>query len=102
MAEKREYPVGTPGFYNIGSDTYPVTIVAKVGATYWVRHEKFVGDKKAGHNYFGNQKWKITQNPHGRVEEVVWKPARKCYGIKGSTCGYVHFGEWRAYQDPSF
>lgn len=102
MGEKVDHPVGTPGFYNIGSDTYPITIVQKTARGYVVQYDKFEDDKAAGHDYYGQQKYKFTRNPKGRLEEVTWKPRRSCWGMKGSNSGWVHFGEWRAYQDPSF
>lgn len=94
--------VGTKGYYAIGTDVYPITVVkvSKTGAKIWVRTENFIGDKENGHDYFGQQKWIITENPKGRIESAHWSTTGDRYRING--CGYVGFTGWRARQDPSF
>lgn len=97
----KKWDIGTPGYYSIGSDTYPITIIGKTRFGYLVQFDHFEGDKAAGHNYFGIQKWKFSRNPNGRTMEVTWKPKWERWSEKGGGGG-VRFGEWHAHQDPSF
>lgn len=98
----REHDIGTPGYYSIGSDAYPITVIGYSRYGYIVQHDKFTGDKENGHDYFGTQVWKFERNPHGQIMEVTYKPSRERWSPKGQNVGYVHFGEWYAHQDPSF
>lgn len=90
---------GTKGYLSVGSDTYPITAVkvSKSGFKVWYRIEKFEADE--GHDYYGTQKWKIEENPKGRVEVVHWSAARNRYVGSGSA---FFKGMWIARQDPSF
>jgi hypothetical protein len=94
--------IGTPGYYSIGTDTYPVTLVGTKGKVWQIRMEKFVGDMQAGHNWFGNQIWIITNNPKGQIIDITWREGNKIFRPKGTCCGAVVFGKWIAKQDPSF
>ena len=91
--------VGAKGSYRVGSDTYPVTCVEVLrgGRQLVIRFEEFVAD--VGHDYFGSQKWKIFENPHGRMCRVNWAPKRNVFQ---DSSAYVTFNGWKAYQDPSF
>ncbi len=102
MTDKQEVEIGTPGYYSIGSDTYPVTCIAKTRHGYMIQYDKFRGDKEAGHDYFDAQKWKFERDENGRTEEITWRPSRGYYQPKGQGCGCVKFGKWYAHQDPSF
>ncbi len=102
MTQKQEVAIGTPGYYSIGSDTYPVTCIAKTSRGYTIQYDKFTGDKENGHDYFGRQVWKFERNENGRTEEITWRPSRGRYQPKGRGVGAVFFGKWYAHQDPSF
>jgi hypothetical protein len=62
--------IGTHGCYSIGSDAYPVTVIAvsKSGKKITVQYDSFVGDKENGHDYFGTQVWRFERNENGRIE----------------------------------
>jgi hypothetical protein len=94
--------VGTKGYHCVGSDTYPVTAVEVSKKGKWVkfRTEKFVGDKENGHDYFGEQKWIITEDPKGRVETAYWSAKRQRYVVDSSSVFFK--GQWFARKDPSF
>lgn len=94
--------IGTPGYFAIGGDAYPVTLIkqSKTGKVIYVQYDEFVADKEAGHDYYGQQKWKFVRNENGRVERFDWSPTRQKYCQGGS--GVVRFGNWAAKQDPSF
>ena len=94
--------IGTPGYYAIGSDTYPITLIKNTGRVWTIQFDTFTADKANGHNYFGHQKWLITRNPNGRTEEITWRPRWARFRPKGSDCGTIKFGQWYANQDPSF
>lgn len=103
MTEIIPYPqVGDRGTHSIGSDTYPVTCVhvSPSGRVIKVRYESFVADKENGHDYYGQQKWLITENSNGRVDRAHWSPGAQRYRIGG--CGTVRFNGWAARMDPGF
>jgi hypothetical protein len=95
--------IGTHGYYSIGSDAYPVTVIAvsKSGKKITVQYDKFYGDKENGHDYFGQQKWRYERNENGRIEDFRWSDRRKRFQGKGGT-GSVYLNGWFAKQDPSF
>lgn len=65
--------IGDKGYYAIGTDVYPITAVevSKAGKWVRVRFENFVGDKENGHDYFGIQKWIISENPKGKLKQRI-------------------------------
>lgn len=94
--------IGAKGCYSIGGDAYPVTVIAVTpsGNKVTVRYEKFKGDIENGHEYYGQQKWIIEEDPKGRTETFSWHPSNKAYRQGG--CGWLRFNGWFAKQDPSF
>lgn len=95
--------VGTKGYFCVGSDTYPVTLISatKSGKTVKFRRENFVGDVENGHEYYGIQKWIITENPNGFIETARWNEKRQRYLVSGRM-GVYFTGEWYAHHDPHF
>ena len=97
-----KFEIGTPGYYAIGTDIYPVTLVKQSpsGRTVWVQYDTFVGDVENGHEYFGHQVWKITRDESSRIERYDWSEKSQSFRSKG--CGWLRLGQWRAHQDPGF
>jgi len=95
--------IGTHGCYSIGSDAYPVTIVAvsKSGRKITVQYDNYFGDKENGHDYFGSQVWRFERNENGRVESFNWSEKRQKYQGRDG-CGRVSLNGWYAKQDPGF
>lgn len=91
--------VGTRASYSVGSDRYPCTVIAvspsghritvrEVRVTEWTafpesRGAAFEDDGKGKEMVF-------TRRANGRYRHAGWK------------FGGISFGEWGAYQDPSF
>jgi len=94
--------VGTHGTYQIGSDSYPVTVikVERNGRIVTVQFDTF--KHTGGSNYYGQQRYMVFRNEKGRTETFTWKPSAKAYTLKGARHGFLHLGEWGAYQDPGF
>ena len=94
--------VGDKGYYGVGSDIYPVTVVEikKNGRQIIVRTVKFEGDKENGHDYYGRQVWKFNDDGTGNLITFNWAPRYNKWQNDG--CRLHIKGEWHAYQDPSF
>ena len=90
---------GIHGYCQVGSDRYPITVMrtSKNRRFVWARFENFVA--APGHDYHGNQKWKITPNPKVDPVKFCWTPSRGAYCGDG---GVLYDGGWDAYQDPCF
>ncbi len=103
--ENSEIKVGTPGCHQIGSDRYPIIVTEVISPRKIVVMQiRFEADTANGHKYFGGQNWKfypedrfdpktLTLRRNGRFVEEG-QPMK--YG------GGYGFGEFSAYQDPSF
>jgi hypothetical protein len=94
--------IGTHGTYQIGTDSYPVTVVGveRNGRVVTVQFD--TAKHNAGSNYYGIQRHMIYRNEKGRTEKFTWKPSAQCYTLKGRPHGFLHLGEWKAYTDPCF
>ncbi|UUV46636.1 hypothetical protein [Bacillus phage vB_BanS-Thrax3] len=103
VKEEREVVVGMPCTFYVGSDAYPahVSRISESGKTTWIKPAQFVADKENGHDYFGNQKWIITEVPHAPERKVTKRKGDK-WKESGTNHINVQFGYANAYQDPSF
>lgn len=96
-----ETQVGDHATYLIGSDRYPVTVVAvhRNGRSLDVQFD--TATPNGGHSYYGHQRYMITRNPKGRIERFNWKPTWGMY-TQPRGCGHLSLGTWSSYSDPSF
>lgn len=87
------------GYYGLGGDEYPATVIARTAKTITIRHCKSRGDIEHGHDYYGNQKWIIEEDENGHVETCHWHPAEGCFVTSG---GCIVVNGRRRYENPSF
>lgn len=97
-----EAKVGAQATYCIGSDRYPLTVVAVHRGGLEIEAQYDEAKAAEGHNYFGDQKWHISRDETGHTERFTWKRSLGCYAPKGDGSGRLHLGRWEFYQDPSF
>jgi hypothetical protein len=102
---KDEIKVGTPGCYQIGSDRYPIIVTEVISPRKIVVMQiHFEADKANGHEYFGSQNWKFyPEERHSPVTLTLRKNGR--FVRQGLAMRYgsgYGFGQFSAYQDPSF
>ena len=96
--------VGMGATVGIGSDCYPVTVIAVSDNLRTVTVQTDIYTPAPGYDYFGNQVHNFTPNTDGAVD--VWtlrnhgRYSRK--GYPKGTGFYISFGSRRAYSDPSF
>ena len=87
------------GYYGLGGDEYPATVIKRTAKTITIRHCKSRGDVEHGHDYYGNQKWIIEEDENGHVETCHWHPAKGCFVTSG---GCIVVNGRRRYENPSF
>ena len=95
--------VGMPATYGIGSDCYPFEVVAMSPSGKTVTLRALNAIYVSGQD--GTAEYRYEQYPaEAKVKEMVVTYRRRgdCYRPKGTDSGYVHFGNARFYQDPSF
>jgi hypothetical protein len=99
MTNKTLPVIGTPGFYSVGSDIYPCTVVRVTKTRIYVRDAKrWVVE---GSVQDGTAVYAFEADSNGR--ELTFT-LRDCgaYRERGCNHGRLHLGEYRAYMDPSF
>ena len=87
------------GYYGLGGDEYPATVIARTAKTITIRHCKWRGDVENGHDYFGNQKWIIEEDENGHVETCHWHPSKGCFVTEG---GCIVVNGHHRYENPCF
>jgi hypothetical protein len=87
--------IGDGATLHVGSDCYPLTVVAKTKRSVRLQRDEFTAAE--GHNYYGEQKYTYTPNPNGA--QVIARMTKRGWRSGGSP---VSFAGRRAYQDPSF
>ena len=98
MANNFSLPsVGQGGSFSVGSDRYPVTVVAVTAKT--VKFQEADAAPAEGHNYFGAQKYTFSPNTNSRVETARWSAKRGGWVSAGRR---VSFTGYSKYSDPHF
>lgn len=103
MKTQMKPEIGMGVTYCIGSDRYPCTISKVVNdRQIEVQADEFRAD--VGHDYYGNQKWIIIQNPDGTPTTLTLRKNGRWVqaGETMNSSGLYRIGERDAYQDPSF
>lgn len=91
--------VGTPGFFILGSDRYPCTVIAisKTGHRITVQQDEV--QRWAPHpDCYGME---FRRNAAGRVTTFTRRRDGR-YREQGANYGYLSLGGWSAYSDPHF
>lgn len=81
----------------IGSDSYPGTIIAVTPKTIMVQEDRAIGITGT---YFSEiQEWQITPDANGRVFRARWSEKHQRYQDHGTP---IYVGHRRRYNDPCF
>lgn len=103
--DNTQFSVGDKVSFAVGSDTYPGVVVKVTPCRLEVQRSDFAGDFENGHDYFGSQKWIITENLKGKADTFTRRgkvsDGHGRFAMKGCNYSWLRHG-WSARMDPSF